>query len=346
MPRARISARASSSCGRHRCSSPGRPLLGARRGAEPRQSPRQAGAHAAGRRARTPTTRSATAGGPEIWSIGHRNVQGAALQPGRPASCGPSSTAPRGGDEINVPQAGKNYGWPVITYGRDYSGAKIGEGTEKAGMEQPIYYWDPSIAPSGVAFYTGDLLPGWKGNLFVGALAGQALHRLVLDGEKVVGEEVLLEDLRRAHPRRAPGTRRRHLAADRRSAGPRAAGGAGFLIATPPAPPGVPRSPGPRGCRFSSACALELRSLAFSSRPITQSPFLSSSRKRRIGLVDDLGRSHFAVAVAVEVRRSWLRRTGDPRAPWPRTPGATGRHPCWHRRRQTARPRTVSTPHR
>ena len=92
-------------------------------------------------------------------------------------------------------EAGKNYGWPVITYGRDYDGAKIGEGTHKAGMEQPIYYWDPSIAPSGVAFYTGDLFPEWKGNLFVGALAGQALHRLVLDGEKVVGEETLLADL-------------------------------------------------------------------------------------------------------------------------------------------------------
>jgi glucose/arabinose dehydrogenase len=132
---------------------------------------------------------------PEIWSIGHRNVQGAALNPasGRVWTI---EHAARGGDEINVPQSGKNYGWPVITYGRDYSFAKIGEGTEKAGMEQPIYYWDPSIAPSGAAFYTGNLFPEWKGNLFVGALAGQALHRLVLDGEKVVGEEVLLKDLR------------------------------------------------------------------------------------------------------------------------------------------------------
>jgi aldose sugar dehydrogenase len=132
---------------------------------------------------------------PEIWSIGHRNVQGAGLNPasGRVWTI---EHGARGGDEINVPQSGKNYGWPVITYGRDYSYAKIGEGTEKAGLEQPIYYWDPSIAPSGAAFYTGNLFPEWKGNLFVGALAGQALHRLILDGEKVVGEEVLLKDLR------------------------------------------------------------------------------------------------------------------------------------------------------
>jgi aldose sugar dehydrogenase len=131
---------------------------------------------------------------PEIWSIGHRNVQGAALNPDT-GKLWTAEHGARGGDEINIPEAGKNYGWPVITYGRDYSYAKIGEGTHKAGMEQPIYYWDPSIAPSGAAFYTGDRFPEWKGNLFVGALAGQALHRLVLDGEKVVGEETLLADL-------------------------------------------------------------------------------------------------------------------------------------------------------
>jgi glucose/arabinose dehydrogenase len=131
---------------------------------------------------------------PEIWSIGHRNVQGAALNP-QTGKLWTIEHAARGGDEINVPEAGKNYGWPVITYGRDYSFMKIGEGTHKAGMEQPIYYWDPSIAPSGAAFYTGDRFPEWKGNLFVGALAGQALHRLVLDGERIVGEEKLLADL-------------------------------------------------------------------------------------------------------------------------------------------------------
>jgi aldose sugar dehydrogenase len=131
---------------------------------------------------------------PEIWSIGHRNVQGAALNPAS-GKLWTIEHGARGGDEINIPQAGKNYGWPIITYGRDYTYAKIGEGTHKAGMEQPIYYWDPSIAPSGAAFYTGELFPQWRGNLFVGALAGQALHRLVLDGEHVVGEEKLLSDL-------------------------------------------------------------------------------------------------------------------------------------------------------
>ena len=131
---------------------------------------------------------------PEIWSYGHRNPQAAALHPGS-GKLWVVEHGARGGDEVNIPQAGKNYGWPIITYGRDYSGAKIGEGTAKAGMEQPIYYWDPSIAPSGMAFYTGDLFPEWKGNLFVGALAGRALHRLVLDGERVVGEERLLRDL-------------------------------------------------------------------------------------------------------------------------------------------------------
>jgi aldose sugar dehydrogenase len=131
---------------------------------------------------------------PEIWSYGHRNVQAAALHPAS-GRLWTIEHGARGGDELNIPLPGKNYGWPVITYGRDYSGFKIGEGTAKAGMEQPVYYWDPSIAPSGMAFYAGDLFPEWKGNLFVGALRGQALHRLVLDGEKVVGEEPLLRDL-------------------------------------------------------------------------------------------------------------------------------------------------------
>jgi glucose/arabinose dehydrogenase len=130
---------------------------------------------------------------PEIWSYGHRNIQAAALD--ARGQLWTVEHGARGGDELNNPQPGKNYGWPVITYGRDYNYAKIGEGTHKAGMEQPIYYWDPSIAPSGAAFYTGDLFPEWRGNLFVGALAGQALHRLVLDDERVVGEEKLLSDL-------------------------------------------------------------------------------------------------------------------------------------------------------
>jgi glucose/arabinose dehydrogenase len=131
---------------------------------------------------------------PEVWSIGHRNVQGAALHPGS-GKLWTVEHGARGGDEINIPGAGRNYGWPVISYGRNYDFTKIGVGPRKEGMEQPIYYWDPSIAPSGAAFYTGDVFQEWKGNLFVGALAGQALHRLVLDGDKVVGQEALLTDL-------------------------------------------------------------------------------------------------------------------------------------------------------
>ena len=131
---------------------------------------------------------------PEVWSYGHRNVQAAAIHPAT-GKLWTIEHGARGGDEVNIPLAGRNYGWPVITYGRDYSGLRIGEGTAKAGMEQPVYYWDPSIAPSGMAFYTGNLFPEWAGNLFVGALRGQALHRLVLGGETVVGEEVLLRDV-------------------------------------------------------------------------------------------------------------------------------------------------------
>ena len=131
---------------------------------------------------------------PEIWSIGHRNVQGAAINPAT-GKLWTIEHGARGGDEVNIPEAGKNYGWPVISYGRNYDFTKIGIGTHKDGMEQPLYHWDPSIAPSGAAFYAGDLFPEWKGNLFVGALAGQALHRLVLDGERIVGEEKLLADL-------------------------------------------------------------------------------------------------------------------------------------------------------
>lgn len=127
---------------------------------------------------------------PEIWSYGHRNVQAAALAPSDGRLWTVEHGA-RGGDEVNIPEAGKNYGWPVITYGRDYSGARIGEGTSKAGMEQPVFYWDPSIAPSGAAFYGADREPAWKGSLFVGALAGMALVRLSVDGDRVVGEERL-----------------------------------------------------------------------------------------------------------------------------------------------------------
>lgn len=130
---------------------------------------------------------------PEIWSIGHRNLQGAAIHPVT-GKLWTHEHGPRGGDEINIPAPGKNYGWPVITYGEEYSGGKIGEGTEKAGMEQPVHYWVPSIAPSGMAFYTGDKFPKWKGDLFVGSLKFRQLVRLELDGDKVVAEERILED--------------------------------------------------------------------------------------------------------------------------------------------------------
>ena len=132
---------------------------------------------------------------PEVWSIGHRNPQAAAINPAS-GKLWTIEHGARGGDEINRPEAGKNYGWPVITYGRDYSGAKIGIGTAKEGMEQPLYYWDPSIAPSGMAFYSATVIPAWKGSLFVGALAGEHVARLVLDGERVAAEEQLLKDLR------------------------------------------------------------------------------------------------------------------------------------------------------
>ncbi|MFB3816296.1 MAG: PQQ-dependent sugar dehydrogenase [Candidatus Methylomirabilales bacterium] len=131
---------------------------------------------------------------PEIWSLGHRNVQGAALHP-ETGALWIAEHGARGGDEINIVEAGRNYGWPVIGYGRHYSGQKIGEGTAKPGMEQPIHYWDPSIAPSGMAFYTADRFPEWRGSLFVGALAGKLLARLTLAGGRVAREERLLTRL-------------------------------------------------------------------------------------------------------------------------------------------------------
>ncbi|MGQ4273278.1 PQQ-dependent sugar dehydrogenase [Terrihabitans sp. B22-R8] len=131
---------------------------------------------------------------PEIWSYGHRNPQSAAIHP-ETGKLWVVEHGAKGGDEINIAEAGKNYGWPVISYGVNYDGSKIGEGTEKAGMEQPLHYWDPSIAPSGMAFYTGDAFPDWKGDLFVGGLKNRALVRVDLDGEKVAGTEDLLTDL-------------------------------------------------------------------------------------------------------------------------------------------------------
>ena len=131
---------------------------------------------------------------PEIWSYGHRNVQGAALDP-ETGQLWTTEHGPKGGDELNRPQAGKNYGWPVITYGIDYTGEKIGDGIKaKEGMEQPVYYWKPSIGTSGLAFYSGELFKSWKGNLLAGGLAGLTLERLVLEGGKVVAVEHLLKD--------------------------------------------------------------------------------------------------------------------------------------------------------
>ncbi|HRK24796.1 MAG TPA: PQQ-dependent sugar dehydrogenase [Beijerinckiaceae bacterium] len=131
---------------------------------------------------------------PEIWSVGHRNIQGAALHPETGALWTVEHGA-MGGDEINIPEPGRNYGWPVITYGRDYSGAKIGIGPRKDGMEQPIHYWDPSIAPSGMMFYTGDAFPHWRGSLFIGALAGSLVARLTVENNRIVAEERLLAGL-------------------------------------------------------------------------------------------------------------------------------------------------------
>jgi aldose sugar dehydrogenase len=130
---------------------------------------------------------------PEKYTLGNRNMQGAALHPDT-GLLWTHEHGPQGGDEVNVIRAGVNYGWPVITYGVNYViGTKIGEGTHKSGMAQPIHYWVPSIAPSGMAFYTGERFPGWKGDLFVGALKDQMLVRLKLDGEKVVQQDRLLQ---------------------------------------------------------------------------------------------------------------------------------------------------------
>lgn len=131
---------------------------------------------------------------PEIWSYGHRNVQGIARDPGT-GRIYANEHGPRGGDEVNIIEPGLNFGWPVITYGVDYTGARISPFTEYPGMEQPFLDWTPSIAPSSLAFYTGDAFPKWKGDLFTGALAFRELRRVDLEDGKVVGEETLLRDL-------------------------------------------------------------------------------------------------------------------------------------------------------
>jgi glucose/arabinose dehydrogenase len=130
---------------------------------------------------------------PEKFTLGNRNMQGAALHP-QTGELWTHEHGPQGGDEVNVMRSGRNYGWPVISYGVNYGiGTKVGEGSSKAGMEQPLKVWVPSIAPSGMAFYTGDKFPNWKGSLLVGALRDEMLVRLELDGEKVVREERLIK---------------------------------------------------------------------------------------------------------------------------------------------------------
>jgi glucose/arabinose dehydrogenase len=131
---------------------------------------------------------------PEAWSAGHRNPQAAAIHPAS-GQLWIVEHGAMGGDEVNAPRRGLNYGWPVISYGRDYGGGRIGEGTAKPGLEQPLHHWDPSIAPSGMAFVRADRYPGWRGSLLVGALVGRCLVRLDLDGERVARETRLLGTL-------------------------------------------------------------------------------------------------------------------------------------------------------
>jgi len=130
---------------------------------------------------------------PEIWSLGHRNILSAALDAQKRLWI--VEMGPRGGDELNRPEAGKDYGWPTIGYGEEYSGKRIHESTQGPGMEQPVYYWDPVISPSGMTIYSGDLFPEWRDNVFIGGLSSQALVRLVMKDDRVAGEERLLTDL-------------------------------------------------------------------------------------------------------------------------------------------------------
>lgn len=129
---------------------------------------------------------------PELYSYGHRNVQGLAINPAT-GDLWETEFGPRGGDEVNRIQPGKNYGWPIITYGIEYKGAKVGDSIQqKSGMEQPVYYYDPVISPSGITFYNSDVIPEWKNNLFISALSGSHIARLVIENDTVVGEERLL----------------------------------------------------------------------------------------------------------------------------------------------------------
>lgn len=134
---------------------------------------------------------------PEIWSLGHRNIQGAAIDP-ETGRLWTVEHGARGGDELNRPEAGSNYGWPIVSHGREYGGGRIGEGTSKPGLEPPVHFWDPSISPSGLAIYDGELLSRWNGDLFTGGLSGLRLTRLKLDAARtrVIEQEALLEGLK------------------------------------------------------------------------------------------------------------------------------------------------------
>jgi len=132
---------------------------------------------------------------PEIFALGFKDIQGVAIHP-RTGALWVSDHGPRGGDEINVVAKGRNYGFPVIGYGREYNGKPInGDKTRQDGMEQPAYFWTPDIAPAGIGFYTGKMFPAWQGDLFVAALAGKSLTRLVLNADRVIAEERLLTEL-------------------------------------------------------------------------------------------------------------------------------------------------------
>jgi glucose/arabinose dehydrogenase len=165
---------------------------------EPRQLAQDVGTHL-GKVIRIDPDGGAAAGNPvidgglpEIWSYGHRNLQAAALGPD--GALWTAEHGPRGGDELNRPEPGKNYGWPIITYGEDYSGAPIGEGvTAREGMEQPVYFWDPVIAPSGMAFYDAGMFPQWRGSVLIGGLSSMSLVRLTLSGGRVTGEARYLQ---------------------------------------------------------------------------------------------------------------------------------------------------------
>jgi glucose/arabinose dehydrogenase len=131
---------------------------------------------------------------PEIYSYGHRNPQGLDIHPVT-GELWLSEMGPRGGDELNLIEAGKDYGWPTITYGIEYNGNTIGDGiTQKEGMEQPVYYWDPVLSPSGMVFYNSTVIPEWENNLFIGGLSSRHIARIVIENGKVVGEERLLAD--------------------------------------------------------------------------------------------------------------------------------------------------------